>query len=287
MKIGILGASGVLGRALASLLRREGVCVRAIVRDPTRAPMVDEVATADILEPRSLPAALADLDVVVNLATSIPNGRGCGDWAVNDRIRLKGTRHLLDGLAKLGGSCRLVQQSVAMLHRGDQPSDESGELVGEGILASAVVMEAAVQGSSLDWVIVRGAALCGPGTSRDEAFFERMADGRLREPEESSRWISLVHVYDLAAAFALATGLQGGRAYIAADECPRTYTQMFAAVRGDRAADANAPRMAPLPSFRVQAGRLRAAGWRPAYPDVLAELGRSAVVREIEKVQTP
>jgi hypothetical protein len=74
-----------------------------------------------------------------------------------------------------------------------------------------------------------------------------------------------------AAAFAVAITLAGHRAYIAADEHPLTYAKLFDALQADcGAGDESAPAMTALPSFRVRSDRLRVAGWRPAYPDVLA-----------------
>lgn len=271
MKIGILGASGVVGRSLVPLLRAEGHFARAIVRDAGRAPEADQTWIADILRPESLRPAFEGMDAVINLATSIPSGKGRGDWAVNDRIRMDGTRHVVEAIGDLGRPCRLIQQGVAMLHRGATPTDETGEMAGEGVLASAMVMEEVVRASGLDWVVVRGAALHGPGTARDAEFFDRLATGALVAPEQADRWISFVHVDDLASAFALAVALPGKQAYIACDERPLTYRSLCDAARKVPKAEnrIKAAAMSTLPSFRVRATRLREAGWRPAHADVL------------------
>lgn len=277
MRIGILGASGVIGHALVPLLRQSGAQVRTAGRRPERMPAADEFVFTDILQPQTLSAAVEDLDAVINLAKSVPDGKGRGSWAENDRICLAGTRNLVDALRASNPDCRLIQQSVAMLHQGSKLVDEYGELVGEGVLCSAIAMEATVQSSGLDWVIIRGSALYGPGTARDSRFFRSIAEGLLRPPLQRARWITFVHLNDLASAFAQAPTLPGGQAYIAADDRPMTYRQMFDAIRGDACWDGCVvPAMQALPSFRVHSERLRGLGWCPIHQDALRFAGASA-----------
>lgn len=261
MRIGIIGATGVIGRRLVRLLASDHHSVVSITR-PGRQDPAFESRQADILDFPSLEAAFTGLDAVINLATSIPNGRGGGDWAQNDRIRIEGTENVLRAIRSNGGSCRWVQQSVAMLHQGKSLADENCDVTGQGVLTSAVLMEAIVQGSGLDWVLVRGGALYGPDTVRDAAFFQRIARGELRRPVEADRWISFVHADDLAGAFRCALNACGGRAYIAADDVPTTYARLFSAYERASSVSEGAV-LQPLPSFRVSNARLRGCGWLP------------------------
>ncbi|MBA3773238.1 MAG: NAD(P)-dependent oxidoreductase [Ramlibacter sp.] len=262
MRVGIIGATGVIGRRLVPLLASDDHSVVSIVR-PGREDPACESRQADILDFPSLEVAFAGLDAVINLATSIPNGRGGGDWAQNDRIRIKGTENVLRAIRSIGGSCRWVQQSVAMLHQGKSLADEDCEVTGQGVLTSAILMEAMVQGSGLDWALVRGGALYGPDTTRDVAFFQRIARGELRRPVEAAdRWISFVHADDLAGAFRCALNAGGGRAYIAADDVPTTYARLFSAFE-QAPSVAEGSILHPLPSFRVSNARLRGCGWIP------------------------
>ena len=282
MKIGIVGATGVIGRRLIAPLLQLGYEVRCVARNTIASLPKNERLTqvhADILHPDSLEQALQGLEVVINLATFIPNGKGRGDWALNDRIRTEGTRHVLDILQSQGGRCRLVQQSVAMLHQGNKPATESAELKGHGVLTSALVMEAAVQSSDLDWVMVRGAAVYGPETTRDISYFSRIALGEVQTPAHPQHWLSLIHIDDLVQAFVHAATLPGRQAYIAADDNPITYADLFANYRGEQApASCDKPLLAALPSFRVSNQSLRQTGWSPRYPTVLQAISPAAAL---------
>lgn len=282
MKVGVIGASGIIGHRLVPLLRRQGLQVRSIVRPLTKAPFSDEVFFADLLEPVSLSEALNGLDVVINLITDIPNDLTRGNWHIKDRLRWEPTRHLVTALMRYRPSCRLVQQSTAMLHRGDTNADESGELLGEGILSSVVVIEACVQSSSLDWVILRGGAFYGPGTTQDRDFFEKIASGRLRPPAESARWISFIHVEDIASAFAAAITLPAQRCYLASDEHPVTYSDIFVSLnQAQTYVSDSAAQLTPFPSFRVDASRLRSLGWEIRYADIFTYLKETGLLLPI------
>jgi nucleoside-diphosphate-sugar epimerase len=268
MKIGVLGASGVVGRALVSMLQQRGDIVRAIVPRAHTETIARETVVADILKPWTIPAAVEDLDILINLSVGGAPGNRCRGHADISRVWSQGTRHLVDTLGAVNRRCRLVQQSTALLHQGSRPSHEGGELRGEGVFTSAIVMEATIQSSDLDWVVIRGAAIYGPGTSRDVSFFQRIAEGRICPPKQSARWITFVHISDLAAAFEHACSLPGGCAFIAADDRPLTYRAMFDGLFLRRSHAGNVPELPALPSFRVEAHRLEASGWRARWPSI-------------------
>ncbi|HDX8940891.1 NAD-dependent epimerase/dehydratase family protein [Klebsiella michiganensis] len=269
MKVGVIGASGVIGRSLLPQLRAQGMTVRGIVRPGSKRTLPDgiqEVVMADVLDESALVLALQGLDAVINLATRIPASGG--DWQQNDQIRTKGMRCLLDALAWQARPCRLVQQSIAMLHQSTEVTDESGELCGKGILASALWMEGAVQGAPVDWVLIRGAAVYGPGTARDDAYFARIRDGEVALPNEPDRYLSLIHVEDLARAYVTALHAPSRHVYIASDDAPLTYRALFSGLRPRGSVNANASPLTALPSFRVSNRRLKNLGWQPCYPGV-------------------
>jgi len=74
----VAGATGALGRRICTELRRRNGAVRALVRDATGRTASDlaaegiEIATGDLEDPGSLPAALEGIGTVVSTATAFP-----------------------------------------------------------------------------------------------------------------------------------------------------------------------------------------------------------------------
>jgi len=79
----VTGAGGFIGRRLVQELLRRGYRVRCMDRRPADHPADCEQVLADLLDPASLPAALADVDSAYYLVHSM--GRGKGDFADQDR----------------------------------------------------------------------------------------------------------------------------------------------------------------------------------------------------------
>lgn len=91
----VAGASGMLGREVVAELRRRGDRVRALTRDPRRAPFADEVAVGDLEDPASLRAAVAGVDAVVSCAGASMALGGFGDRRSFARVDHLGNRALL------------------------------------------------------------------------------------------------------------------------------------------------------------------------------------------------
>lgn len=135
MRIGITGASGLIGSALVPDLRAHGHEVVRFVRG--RAGGADE-RPWDPAARRLDPADLADLDAVVHLA-----GAGVGDkrWtdarkAVVLDSRVDGTTAVAEAMAAAQGPKVLLSASAIGYYgdTGDRLTDESGP-TGEGFLA--------------------------------------------------------------------------------------------------------------------------------------------------------
>lgn len=134
--VGVTGASGMIGQELVTYLNTQGVAVRRFVRRSVREP--DEIAwdpASGILEP----AALVDLDAVVNLA-----GAGVADarWTEARRrelieSRVGSTGLLAQRLAGLPSGPRVLVSASAVGWYGDRGEaglDESSA-AGVGFLA--------------------------------------------------------------------------------------------------------------------------------------------------------
>ncbi|MBO6719256.1 MAG: NAD(P)H-binding protein [Rhizobiaceae bacterium] len=287
MTIAILGANGVYGRHLTPRLVARGRNVRALVRRPEAAGVARgcgaDIRVADIFDKPSLVAALEGCDICVNLATSLPGPSGRGDFATNDRVRREGVPILIEACREAGVE-RLIQQSISWVGAsGDTLADEfstyepEGDDIGARAIRAARDMEDNVQGSDLDWLILRGGLFYGPGTGFDDDWFARAAAGKLRFPGDGSDFVTLLHIADMAAATVAAIEAWPSRqTIIVADDMPVTWRDLFsylAAVAGTEPPQEGGPRY--LPSFRMSnALARRTLQWAPRYPDYRAGLVR-------------
>lgn len=151
MRIGIVGATGVLGKQVAPRLIERGHVVRAIVRHEPEAARLRRLGIdailGDILDRSSLSNGLEGCDAALHLATAIPRaGIPNPDWSLNDRIRREGTSNLLDACRELGIE-RYIQQSIAHLVADGTTNllDESAPMQPGPRTASAADMEEMVR----------------------------------------------------------------------------------------------------------------------------------------------
>lgn len=278
MRIAVLGASGVAGRALLPRLVARGHAVRGSFFGGSRASIAAhagvDATRCDILDAASVDAFIAGCDAVINLATSVPKAGGRGDWAANDRVRREGTKVVVEACAR--ARVRLVQQSVAMLHCVDdrRVQNEDDPVVGYGVLASAAELESMVVESVVDWRIARGALFYGPGTGREEAWRVQLADPAFRVPGDGAAWHCFIHVEDFADALcAIVEHPTPRQAYIVCDDRPMTLAQLYGGLA--RLHGQAAPLAGGTPgmrSFRVSNGRLRALGWAPRHPAMFEDV---------------
>jgi nucleoside-diphosphate-sugar epimerase len=288
VRIAVLGATGVYGRHLVPRLIAAGYRVRALVRRPETALVAAacgaELATADIFDEESLRMGLLGCDVAINLATALPGANPRGDYARNDQLRREGTPIWVRA-CRDAGVPRIMQQSIAMIHAGggDAWADETTfhpmrqEGIAAAAISAAIGMEAAIEQSGIDWLILRGGLFYGPGTGFDDDWFARARAGRLRMPGEGDDYVSLVHIADMAGATTAALSRWPSRqALIVADDHPARWGDALTYVCA--VAGGNPPQpggRALMPSFRVTNRRARdLLFWAPLYADYRAGLAR-------------
>lgn len=287
-RIALLGATGVYGRHLVPRLTAAGYRVRSLVRTPAAAAIPiacgTDLAVADLFDEASLRAGLVGCDIAINLATSLPGPTPGGDYAKNDRLRREGTPIWVRACREAGVP-RILQQSIAMTHAGGGAAwaDETTfhPVEGGGIAAAAIAavraMEATIEESGLDWLVLRGGLFYGPGTGFDDAWFASARAGKLRLPEEGDDYVSLLHIADMAAATVAAIERWPSRqALIVADDHPAPWRDVLAYVCAVAGSDPPKPGgRALMPSFRVRNWRARQLlSWEPLYADYRAGLVR-------------
>ena len=217
MKVCVVGASGILGRALVPLLLKQGHSVRALARFKKAThdafPPEAECRSFDLLSASAvndLALLLQGCDAVVHAATQIPSDFAApGAWDANNRLRIEGTPRLVQASLAAGVSV-YIQQSIEMAYpdMGDQWIDESTPFDTSPARAqtSAVViaMENTVRQippNSMRWCILRGGVFVGKGTFQDNAI-NRLLAGSDVVAGDGRNFISPIHVDDMASAIA-------------------------------------------------------------------------------------
>ncbi len=294
MNVCVVGASGVLGRALIPMLVREGHQVLALARFRKVLPTVFSMPEVrcipfDLLSPddaRKLPSLLEGFDAVLHLATAIPSLKDMskpGVWEATTKLRTTGTKVLLDASLAAGVS-RYVQQSIIFAYpdSGDEwitedcPLDTSEK--NNRTAAPVIEMEGmlnAIPADTLEWSILRGGTFVGRGTFQEDSL------GSMREspgkfPGDGSNFLSPIHVADMASAVlrALTSAPPSSTFNIVGEPVrEREYRNQIAKIVGAPSPEFDASQPRP-PSLRCSnAAAIEHLGWRPVhgtYEDVKA-----------------
>src|ERR1700694_5306151 len=292
MRVLIAGASGVLGRRLIRQLVARGHFVVGQVRSARAESIVraagGEPRHADLFAAEPLAKAADGGDTIIHAATAIPTKRKSvpSDWAMNDRIRRKGTRCLTEAAAKIGAKTYL-QQSVVRVARpkNDAAFDEDSPAVPNPAIQSAIDAEAiAREAGSTDGFTV--AILRGGFFYDSESAHTRMLADGLRKRQMpiigtgDAAW-AMIHTDDAASAFVAAVEQPKNGVWHVVDNelvTVRAFLGEFAARLGARP-----PRRVPTWLARWIAGEQAVAfftrstqttnaplrrdfGWTPRYP---------------------
>jgi len=274
LKIAVIGATGVLGCHVVPRLVERGHDVRAIVRKPAEVQRLQRMGIdamlGNILNPGTLEPATRDCEAALHLATAIPKSGQLQDWSMNDRIRREGTQNFVDACQKMGVR-RYVQQSITLLYGdyGAQIVDEEATFQPNLITQSAMDMESVVRAARLEWCILRGGLLYGPGTSREDEWRHAAQANTLKLPGDGSGLISLVHVVDMAHALVMAVErAEAGSIYNVVDDLPIDYQTLYRYIAAQEGGEEpGAGGEAFLPSLGCSNARIKAElGWEPLYP---------------------
>jgi nucleoside-diphosphate-sugar epimerase len=157
MRIFFAGASGVIGRHLLPLLVDAGHTVGAMTRSATKAGLLvsagAQAIVCDVFDRPGLTSAVRAFapDLVLHELTDLPDDLKNlpSDSLLNARIRVEGTRNLLEAMSGLA-QVKIVAQSVAWTM---QPGREADAV---SVLEDAVL--------AADGVVLRYGFLYGPGT---------------------------------------------------------------------------------------------------------------------------
>jgi len=266
MRVLITGASGKVGSRLAKRLALRGDKVRGLVRDPGRSAELREhgveIVQGDLLDRRSLEAAVQGVDAVVHCA-AVYFHEATSETA--DAVNDVGTRHLAE-LARAVGVKRFVFTSTGLVY-----GDNDGRLLHEddvctpppGYFAGKLATERgllAVEG--LDVRILRLPFVYGDGDRHIEEVAPRM---RGYSP---TRRISIGHHADIAQAVRLLLDSLSPlyRVYNVVDDEAPDLAALFASV-GAAPPDGSDAEAARASDVLLDGRRIREdLGFKPEYP---------------------
>jgi nucleoside-diphosphate-sugar epimerase len=181
MKLAVTGGTGFVGSHLIDAALAAGHQVLALTRRPQDPRDGLEWIAGSLSDSAALERLIDRTDAVIHVAGVL---RG-DDAAGFDKGNVAGTLAVL-AAATAGGTKRFVHVS-SLAAREPQLS-----LYG----ASKAKAEALVEGSGLDWAIVRPPAVYGPGDRETLDLFKMARGGQIYMPPAGR--LSLIHVDDLA-----------------------------------------------------------------------------------------
>jgi uncharacterized protein YbjT (DUF2867 family) len=203
----VTGAAGTIGSRLLRLLQRHDLTVRALVRDPGRAPAPRpglDVVVGDFARPASIRSALAGADAVFLLCGNVP-----------EQVQYECT--VIDEAARAGVG-RIVKQSA----RGADPASPVAYWRWHALI------EQHLEQSSVPSVVLRPSFLM---TNLLAAADQVRGQGMLVAPAGTAR-ISMIDPSDVAAVAAVALTGDGhvGHTYVLSGPDALDYGQVAAAL---------------------------------------------------------
>jgi nucleoside-diphosphate-sugar epimerase len=301
MRIFLAGATGAIGRQLVPLLVAEGNEVVGATQSPTKVDALRaagcEPVVLDALDAGAVRAAVADArpEVVIHELTALPQRidprKMERDFALNDRLRSEGTRHLVDA-AQAAGAKRVIAQSIAFAYAPGPPGTVHAE--SDPLLAASEAHKsyrrsaramADLERTVLDagGLVLRYGYFYGPGTAitRNGSMGRDVARRRLPIIGRGSGVWSFVQIEDAARATVAAVCRGDGGAYNVVDDHPAAVAEWLPALA--EALAAPRPRRVPALLARPLAGSYgvavmtraqgasnertkRELGWEPLHP---------------------
>ena len=296
MKILVAGATGVLGVRAIPAMVKAGHDVIGVARSPGKRAVLERLgATAievDLFDAAAVHRAVRDVDVIINLATSVPSGfRVVFPWAWNamSRIRREVSRNLVDAALAAPTVQRLIQESFAPVYAaaGDRWIDESFPVrparYNRSVLDAEGNADRFTQ-SGRPAVTLRFGLLYGAGDALTRQMIDSVRRGWFPMFGRSESYSSWIAQDDAAAAVVAALGVPAGTYNVVESE-PMRRRDLADGIA--RLLGTSPPRFLPswatpfggavgptlARSLRISNRKLRGASdWVPRYPTTLEGL---------------
>jgi len=288
----IAGATGVIGRRIVKRLVERGHEVVGLARGSEKETLVRRLggspARGDLFDAGSLEGAMAGCDVAMRVATSIPTKARVRlrDFAMNDRIRMEGTRAMLVAAARAKVPAYIHESVVWAAGRPDgRPFDEDAPPRPVAGMAGTLAGERIAREDGARLGIDAAVLRCGVFYSADAAHTRTIGQRLSRRAlpiigEGTATW-SMIHADDAAEAFVAAAERPRSGLWHVVDDRPVTLAELFGGLA--TRLGAMPPRRVPVWLAMLIGGRLtvetlmtsfptsnaklrRDLGWAPRYP---------------------
>jgi nucleoside-diphosphate-sugar epimerase len=289
MRIFVAGGSGTIGVPLVRALVAAGHEVTALTRLPGKASALRSLgakpAIADALNRDALIAAVvaAQPTHIIHQLTALPKEgpRSAKDVEATNRLRIEGTRNLLEAAAKAGAR-RFIVGSFAMLSprgRGAESGDENPAAVAVRSMEDQV-MQATAAGL-VEGVILRYGMFYSLETPSTVKMIELVRKRRLPVLRGDTGQLPLIHLDDaVSATVAALDRAPAGSVYDIVDDRAVSMTEIvrtLAEYTGSSSplripgwiARIIAPYLVQITSMRMPLSNAKAKaefGWQPKYP---------------------
>jgi 2-alkyl-3-oxoalkanoate reductase len=288
MRIFVAGGSGTIGIPLVRALVAAGHQVTALTRSPGKQSELRVLgatpAVADALDREALIAAVvaARPTHVIHQLTALPKDgtpRGPRDLEATNRLRIDGTRNLLDASIKAGARRFIVGSFALLSPRGPAAAESENEAAGAIRSMETQVMEAARRGS-IEGVILRYGMFYGLETPSTAKMIEMVRKRRLPVVRGDASRLPLIHVDDaVSATLAALDRAPAGSTYEIVDDQAVSMTDVVQALAKYTGSPAPfkvpawlprliAPYMARMTSMQMPLSNAKAKaelGWTPKY----------------------
>jgi len=259
VRVLVTGASGMLGRGVATALAARGDEVTTFQRRPAAVPGAREVL-GSVDDPSAVAAAAAGQDAVVHLAAKVSFA---GDLADFERTNVDGTRLLLDAARDAGAGRFVFVSSPSVAHTGTsivgdgagpaEPQLARGSYARTKAAAELAALAADAPGFAV--LAVRPHIVWGPGdTQLVQRVVDRAAAGRLPVLDAGAALIDTTYVDNAVNALVAAL-----------DRAEHAHGEAFVVTNGE-----------PRPVAELIAGMCRAAGVTPPAWSVPGTIARAA-----------
>ncbi|QWT23524.1 NAD-dependent epimerase/dehydratase family protein [Subtercola sp. PAMC28395] len=260
MTVLVTGASGMLGRAVATELIRAGHTVSTFQRGVSGVPGARDVR-GSLTDEREVQRAVEGVESIIHLAAKVSMAGRVADF---DAVNVQGTRSLLEAARQAGVSRFVMVSSPSVAHAGvavigddalpADPANARGDYARSKAESELLALAADRPGFAV--VAVRPHIVWGPGdTQLIERIVERSRQGRLPLLSGGLALIDTTYVDNAATAIVAGLGRAvqvHGESFVVTNGEPRTVRELLAGIC--------AAAGVPAPQWGVPAPLARAAG---------------------------